>query len=103
MWVKAVQPLYDRVKGKTCQHNHVEFGECVSGLKPDSNYKAKADVRWLNGVYLGTRDMTYAFVIGTPEGVINLHTISRKVTMDQQWGNEEMLKHKGSPMGTNPM
>ena len=49
----------------------------MTGLKPDSKGKFKAYARWMGGVYLGMRDRTDEYLIGTPEGVIKVHTISR--------------------------
>ena len=78
-----------RVKGKTSQKKQIEFGECVTGMKPDSEGKFKADVRWVDGVYLGMREMTDEYLLGTPKGIIRIHTISRKGTTEEQWNKEE--------------
>ena len=71
---------YERVKGKPCQRKHIELGECVAGLRPGINDKFKADVRWMDGVYLGMRDRTDEYLIGTAEGVIEIRTISHTGT-----------------------
>ena len=88
---------YERVTGNQCQKNPIDFGEYVAGLRPDSKDKFMVGVRWLNGVYLGMLDRTDEHLIGTPEGVIQVHTISRTCTTEQQWDNYEMLKVKGVP------
>ena len=54
-------------------------------------------MRWVDGVYLGMRERTDEYLLGTPEGVIKIHTISRKGTVEQQWNTDEMLKMQGVP------
>ena len=39
-----------RLKGKRCRKDPGEIGECVMYLKPGTQGKSKADVRWSDGV-----------------------------------------------------
>ena len=88
---------YCRIKGHECRREQAEFGECVHYLKPDSTGMHKADPRWDTGVWLGMRDRTGEYLIGTENGVIKVRTIRRKGMREQQWDPEVMSKMRGVP------
>ena len=66
---------YKRVKGKEFKKELVKFGECIWYLKPKSKGKAKAECRWEDGVFLGIRDESGEYIVGTPEGAIKVRSI----------------------------
>ena len=67
-----------RLRGKKFNRAMVEFGECIWYLKPGTKGKYKKDTRWANGVFLGVREESGEYVIGTPEGVIKCGSCKRK-------------------------
>ena len=75
----------------------MEFGECVWYLKPKSKGKHKAENRWENGVWLGVRDESGEYIIGTEGGTIKVRTVRRKASIEDRWNWEEFNKIKGTP------
>ena len=66
-------------------------------LRPDTQGIHKADPRWETGVWLGMRDRTGEYLIGTSRGVIKVRTVRRKAEMDKQWDVEVMKGMRGVP------
>ena len=66
---------YHRLKGRKFNQAVAEFGECIWYLKPKSEGKYKADVRWEDGIWLGIRDRTGETLVGTPDGIVNVRSI----------------------------
>ena len=52
-----------RIKGKSCNRAQIEFGECVTYLKPKSKGVNKADPRWKEGVYLGMKNRSEEYLM----------------------------------------
>ena len=88
---------YKRVKGKEFRKELVKFGECVWYIRPLSKGKAKAQVRWENGIFLGIRDESGEYIVGTKEGVIKVRTVRRKGSNEERWNWEEFSEMKGVP------
>ena len=60
---------HKRLRGKEFKKEILKIGECVWFLRPKSKGKMKADYRWLNGIWLGVREESGEYVVGTPDGV----------------------------------
>ena len=70
---------YERLKGKKCHHEIVEFGEKVH-YKLNTKGKGKdekLEIKWGEGFFLGKWWRTGEAVIGTSNGVIRAGTIRR--------------------------
>ena len=64
-------------------------------MKPKSKGIAKAQPRWENGVFLGVRDESGEYIIGTKEGAIKVRTIRRKGSEEERWNWDEFKDIKG--------
>ena len=56
-------------------------------LKPGTEGKNKADQRWEDGIYLGMRERSEEYYIGTDLGVRKVRTIRRHGLKEKQWSN----------------
>jgi len=59
---------YERIKGKKFKTPLVTFGERVRFLKSESVGKNKWDCRWSHGIFLGIRETSGEYLLGTKEG-----------------------------------
>eukprot|EP00969_Alexandrium_andersonii_P360287 15454993-Alexandrium_andersonii.AAC.1 len=57
----------------------------------------KADPRWDTGVWLGMRDRTGEYLIGTDRGVIKVSSVRRRGAKEEQWDKEIMHRTQGVP------
>ena len=87
----------ERIRGRKCIRAQIEFGECVMFLHPGTEGNDKADYRWGEGVYIGIRNRSEEYLIGTKEGVTKVRTVKRRATKEEQW-NQDMFKSiRGTP------
>ena len=70
-------------------------------MKPGVTGTHKMDGRWKPGVWLGFRDRSNEFVVGTQEGCIKVRSI-RQMPPDQRWGGELWEKMRGTPWEPTP-
>ena len=75
----------------------MEFGACAWYLKSTSVGKNKADLRWEERVWLGTRDRSGEVLVGTSEGIIKVRTVRRNGNEGAKWNEEAMSAMKGTP------
>ena len=68
-----------RLAEKRCRKDQGEIGSCVMCLKPGTEGKSKADVRWKYGIYLGMISRTEDYLVGTEHGVLKgeIHQTAR--------------------------
>ena len=66
---------WERRKGRSFKRDMHEFGEQVLYLKPGSAGKDKFDARWERGIFLGMKEDSGEWFIGTSSGVLKVHTI----------------------------
>ena len=66
-------------------------------LKPGTQGKSKADVRWSDGVYLGMVTRSDEYMIGTENGVITMRSIMRHGMKELQWGKDRFEAVAGVP------
>ena len=59
---------YSRIKGRNFNKEIVKIGECVWYMKPKSKHKKKGDYGWGDGIWLGVRDESGEYLIGTNKG-----------------------------------
>ena len=74
---------YERLKGKSFKRKLVPFGECVhyQPLGNPSGHKTrlnKMEPMWQDGIFLGIRNHTGEYLIGTPRGVVRSYSMKRK-------------------------
>ena len=63
----------------------LKIGECVWSPRPKSKGKEKAEYRWLNGIWLGIREESGEYMVGTPEGIFKVRTVRRKASHEERW------------------
>ena len=80
---------YKREKGILFRTDLVKLGECIWYMRPRSRGKAKAQVRWESGVFLGIRAESGEYITGAKGGVIKVRTVRRKGSPDERWNWEE--------------
>ena len=66
-------------------------------LKPGTEGRIKAGMRWDDGIYLGMRSRTEEYVIGTENGVIKVISIRRHGTEAMQWDKRRFEAFNGVP------
>ena len=79
---------YQRLRGRKLHPDLIEFGECVHYLPLNHLDLGKAEPRWKDGVFLGIRIDSGEKLIGTPEGVIKVRSIRRKLEAER-WVAEQ--------------
>ena len=65
-----------------------EFGEQVLYLKPGSAGNNKFDARWERGIFLGMREDTGEWYIGTGTGVLKVRTVKTLEDDTLRWSGE---------------
>ena len=88
---------HKRLREKEFKKEIFKIGECVWFLRPKSKGKEKAEHRWLNGLWLGIREESGEYMVGTPEGVFKVSTVRRKGSHEVSWNWEELDMFRGSP------
>ena len=53
-------------------------------------------------IFIGIRDESGEYLVGTPEGVIKVRSIRRKGSEEERWNWEEIEKVKGLPWQPTP-
>ncbi|CAE7605318.1 GIP [Symbiodinium sp. CCMP2592] len=71
----------------------VPLGEQVIFHKPS---RARGDLQWCRGVWLGVHERNGAHLLGTPDGVFESRSI-RRLPADEQWNAEAVLGMIGLP------
>ena len=88
---------YRRLKGKEFNRKLANFGECIWYLKPKSKGINKATSRWACGIYLGIREESGEYIVGTDGGVLKCRAIRARGAKRDSWNWEEFVKMKGVP------
>ena len=88
---------YKRIKGRDFKKELVKFGECVWYLRPKSKGKAKGISRWENGCWMGIREESGEYIIGTAEGFCKVRSVRRKGSHEERWNWEEFNAVRGLP------
>lgn len=94
---------YERLKGKKCKQEMVEFGEKVHyRYNPKAKAKdEKLEVKWGEGFFLGKWWRTGEAVIGSHEGILRAGTI-RRVGGHRRWDREGLEQVRGVPWQWDP-
>ena len=88
---------WERRKGRSFKRDLHEFGKQVLYLKPGSAGKDKLDTRWEKGIFLGIREASGEWYIGTPNGVLKVHA-SKELSDDaERWNAEAHDQMQGTP------
>ena len=90
---------YSRIRGRSFDKSLCEFGECIHYkipkriIGPELN---KWDERWAEGIFLGVRAISSELWVGTPQGVLKVRTIRRRVP-DSRWNPHLLNNFVGVP------
>ena len=90
----------ERSVGKKCNGPSVEFGEKLLFKLQYHTRTNKLDVDWFDGIFLGIKEQTGEYIIGTSHGIVKARTIQR-VTFDQRWDYDAVIAITGLPWDTN--
>ena len=71
-------------------------------LRPQSEGKNKADVRWEDGIYLGMINRSEEYLVGTDKGVLKVRSIRRHGMRELQWDRNMFNDMKGVPWEPTP-
>ena len=74
---------YQRLRGRKLQADLLEFGECVHFQPLDHSKLGKAELRWMNGVFLGIRLSSGEKLVGNEDGVFKVRSMRRKLESDR--------------------
>lgn len=74
---------YQRLRGRKLQADLLEFGECVHFQPLDHSKLGKAELRWMNGVFLGIRLSSGEKLVGNEDGVFKVRSVRRKLESDR--------------------
>ena len=88
---------YKTLKGQEFKNEMLKIGECVCFLKPKSKGKNKTESRCPNGIWLGVREESGEYIVGTSEGVFKVRTVRRKGLEEDSWNWEEFSAFRGLP------
>ena len=86
-----------RVKRREFKKEIIKIGECVWYMKPKSKHKRKGDYSWGDGIWLGIRDESGEYIIGTSKGVIKVRSVRRKGSHEDRWEIEQLNAMRGTP------
>ena len=81
---------YSRIKGRNFNKEIVKIGECVWYMKPKSKHKKKGDYGWGNGIWLGVKDESGEYIIGTNRGVLKVRSARRKGSHEDRWDVKQL-------------
>jgi len=95
------QTPYEVRHGRRSRGRTAEFGERLLYYVP-KKLRAKLDLRWRVGVFLGTADRSNEAFIGTRSGnVVKSRSLAR-VVEDSRWDRESIFRVSGTPMQLCP-
>ena len=80
---------YQRLRGRKLQAELLEFGECVHFQPLDHSKLGKAELRWMDGVFLGIRLSSGEKLIGNEEGIFKVRSIRRKLE-SERWDLKQL-------------
>ena len=101
-WDVMRGPLTKRSKGKPAKSHGLEFGEGVLWKrKRVANALGKLTSMWSDGIFLGVKGKSGAFVIGDGKGVWKTRTVQRK-PVDERWSVANADLVKGAPWNNSP-
>ena len=97
---------YERLKGKSFKKKLVPFGECVhyQPLGNPSGHKTrlnKLEPQWRDGVFLGIRNLTGEYLIGSSQGIVRCYSVQRKPS-SERYESSQLLGISGLPWQPNP-
>ena len=87
---------YHALHGKKVSERLVEFGETVMHYLHKKR-RAKLDMRWTTGVFLGTTMHSNESYIGLSNGSVIRGRAIARVRPDQRWNRDLVQKIKGTP------
>ena len=93
---------YEDLHGHPCRERLVEFGERVLFHIPKVR-RAKLDLRWASGVFLGTTMSSNECWIGLANGNVTRARSIMRLTPERRWSMERIQNITGTPLHPNPL
>ena len=93
---------YEGIKGRKFNRVVPEFGEGIYYQVLRSLGRNKGESRWRTGTFLGVREESGEYKVGTEEGVVKCRTYKPMGSSEERWNREEIDKMKGLTMATIP-
>ena len=93
---------YEELHGQKAKERRLEFGERVFYSTPKKG-RAKMDMRWKLGVYLGHAHASNELFIGIPNGNILKARSAVRVIEESRWSKDAIQKIIGSPDDMHPV
>ena len=93
---KDGRTAFERLKGKPMRKELVEFGEQVLYKKVMHKHLGKLTAKWGMGTFLGVREDSLEYLVGTDEGVLKARSIHREPEA-ARWNAEAVLGICGVP------
>ena len=85
---------YERLKGKKFGKEMYQIGSCLHymPLVSKSSKLNKLQVRWQDGVFLGIKETTGEYLVGTSDGVVKARSLKEKPPSEQyEWKYMETM------------
>ena len=94
---------YSRLKGKAFRRELVPFGECVHFVPVVTrNVRLnKLAAKWRDAIFLGIKESSGEYFVGTPDGVFRARSVKRKPD-DEKYQRSLLESMKGVPWQLHP-
>ena len=99
---KDGKTAHERLRGRKFNKIVPEFAEHVHYLTLGSLGRNIGESRWNTGAFLGIREESGEYKIGTEDGAVKCRTYKPMGSHEERWNWEEVNKIKGLPWQTNP-
>ena len=93
---------YEDVHGHKVNQQLVEFGERMLFFVPKTR-RAKLDLRWASGIFLGNGLSSPESYIGLPNGNVVKARVLSWLTEDRRWRVDLVQRILGTPLHPNPL
>ncbi|CAE8634939.1 unnamed protein product [Polarella glacialis] len=92
---------YERLKGKPCREDVVEFGECILYRSSRSD-EGKLAPRWEPAVWLGKRWGSTEHIVATEDGTVHHCRAVHRLPQGSRWDAGRIESIKGTPRCMSP-
>ena len=92
---------YERLKGKPCREDVVEFGECVL-YKSNRSDEGKLAPRWEPAVWLGKRWGTTEHAVAMEDGTVRYCRAVQRLPAAQRWNKDRLETVRSTPRRLQP-
>ena len=96
----TLSTAYEQLHGKKASEKLAEFGERVLFWIPKKR-RAKLDLPWSSGMFLGTTMTTNEAYVGLPDGDVIRTSAVCRIRPDQRWNADLLQGITGTPIETS--